>query len=571
MHLIQLHQIAVNHAGKTIFRDLSWAIGDRDRVGLVGPNGAGKSSLMNAIAGILELEKGHISRMSGISVGYLPQNIDLPEGTLWDAVAMPSPNLQAALEAVEATEAHLSDPEVYNDADALEAALDAQQAALMIYEKLEPERQRSLLREILTRLGFTPEDDTLSTASLSGGEKKLAYLARLAAWSPDILLLDEPDNHLDLASKRFLSKFINAYRGAVVMISHDRYLLDEVVTQIAELDEGRLNVYQGTYSSYALEREARRLRQQQAYAVQQREIARVEAMIHEFQLKARADLNERFARQAASRRKMLARMVTDGEMVERVNDRKYMEMQLSAERGSTKAIELKQVSLQFGDVTLFHEINLLIQFGERVGLIGANGVGKSVIFRLIQSELEPTSGMVKVGPSIRIGYYAQEHETLNAFANRTPIDLVRDVQPMPEATAVNKLLKFAFTYEQTRQPIKTFSGGERSRLQLLALMLQQPNLLLLDEPTNNLDIGSAEVLENALDEFNGAILTISHDRYFLDRVVDRIVELENKMLTEYVGNYADYEEQKQRLKEAALRKAEEDARRKVKTHPKKRA
>lgn len=571
MHLIQLHQIAVNHAGKTIFRDLSWAIGDRDRVGLVGPNGAGKSSLMNAIAGILELEKGHISRMSGISVGYLPQNIDLPEGTLWDAVAMPSPNLQAALEAVEATEAHLSDPEVYNDADALEAALDAQQAALMIYEKLEPERQRSLLREILTRLGFTPEDDTLSTASLSGGEKKLAYLARLAAWSPDILLLDEPDNHLDLASKRFLSKFINAYRGAVVMISHDRYLLDEVVTQIAELDEGRLNVYQGTYSSYALEREARRLRQQQAYAVQQREIARVEAMIHEFQLKARADLNERFARQAASRRKMLARMVTDGEMVERVNDRKYMEMQLSAERGSTKAIELKQVSLQFGDVTLFHEINLLIQFGERVGLIGANGVGKSVIFRLIQSELEPTSGMVKVGPSIRIGYYAQEHETLNAFANRTPIDLVRDVQPMPEATAVNKLLKFAFTYEQTRQPIKTFSGGERSRLQLLALMLQQPNLLLLDEPTNNLDIGSAEVLENALDEFNGAILTISHDRYFLDRVVDRIVELENKMLTEYVGNYADYEEQKQRLKEVALRKAEEDARRKVKTHPKKRA
>jgi ATP-binding cassette subfamily F protein 3 len=244
-----------------------------------------------------------------------------------------------------------------------------------------------------------------------------------------------------------------------------------------------------------------------------------------------------------------------------------MELSLNADRGSTKALELKDVVMGFDDDLLFVGLNLLVRHGERVGLIGANGAGKSVIFRLLRGELEPLEGIVRVGPSIRIGYYAQQHETLAAFAERTPIDLVRDIQPMAEGAAVHRLLKFAFTYEQTRQPIKAFSGGERSRLQLLALVLQQPNLLLLDEPTNNLDIGSAEVLEAALDEFTGAILTISHDRYFLDRVVDRIVELEDGALCEYVGNYADFVEQKRARRETAARKAAELAARKQKVSP----
>ncbi len=544
MHLIQVSHVGVNHAGKTIFTDLSWAIGERERIGLVGPNGAGKSSLLRVIAGESRIERGSVTRMGGITLGLLMQDITLLDGTLWEAATEPSPELAQAEAELAAAEAHLGLPAVYNNADALEAALADQQAALLRWERLEPERQRSLVREILTRLGFSPADDLLLTSALSGGQKKLVALARLAAWSPDVLLLDEPDNHLDLKAKATLSAFIRDYRGSVVVVSHDRTLLDEIATHIAELDEGKLTVYPGNYSQYAVERELRRMRQQQLYATQQREIARIEARIKAWDIAAKVGEDERAARQAASRRKMLARMEANGEIIERVNERPMMALQLSAERGSTKAVELRDVAMGFGDDLLFVGLNLLIQNGERVGLIGANGAGKSVLFKLILGQLEPLDGIVRVGPSVRVGYYAQQHETLAAFRDRTPIDLIRDIQPMAEGSAVQKLLKFAFSYEQTRQPIFSFSGGERSRLQLLALVLQQPNLLLLDEPTNNLDIGSAEVLESALDEYSGTILTISHDRYFLDRIVNRIVELEDGSLSEYIGGYADYVEQK---------------------------
>jgi ATP-binding cassette subfamily F protein 3 len=491
--------------------------------------------------------------MNGISVGYLAQDVMLPAGTLWEAATVPSPDLANALAQLNDAEARLDDPEVYNDINALEAALEAQQIALTRCEKLDSARHESLVRELLARLGFASEDLDLPTSALSGGQKKLVALARLAAWSPDILLLDEPDNHLDLKAKAYLEAFIRGYRGGVVIVSHDRYLLDECVTGIAELDEGKITMYVGNYSEYAIERDLRRMRQQQMYGVQQRRIAQIEARIHEWDLAAKAN-DERAARQAASRRKMLARMEANGEIIERVRDRKYMELEIGGSRGSTKALELEAVTMGFDDDLLFMDVNLLVQHGERVGLIGQNGAGKSVLFSLIRERLYPLSGNVKIGPSTRIGYYAQQHETLAQWYSRTPIDLIRDIQPMPESTAVNKLLKFAFTYQQVRQPIGTLSGGERSRLQLLALVLQQPNLLLLDEPTNNLDIGSAEVLEAALDEFEGAVLVISHDRYFLDRVVDRIVELEDGSLTEYSGNYADYVRQKEEKRLRLLQK-----------------
>ena len=261
-------------------------------------------------------------------------------------------------------------------------------------------------------------------------------------------------------------------------------------------------------------------------------------------------LSERHARQAASRRKMLARMEASGDLVDAVAERRLMDFQIEGGRGSTKAVELKDVAMGFGDDLLFVGLNMLIQHGERVGLVGRNGAGKSVLFKLILGEYSPLEGVVKVGPSTRVGYYAQQHETLGAWYRRTPLDLVRDLQPMSEGTAVAKLLKFAFSYEQVRQPIHSLSGGERSRLQLLALVLQGPNLLLLDEPTNNLDIASADVMESALEDFEGAILAISHDRYFLDRIVNRILELEDGALSEYPGGYSDYVREKARRAEA---------------------
>jgi len=564
MHVIQLQRITINHAGRDIFSDLTWAVDNRAKVGFVGPNGAGKSSLLKAIAGEITPSKGQITTMGGVSVGYLPQDVRLPAGTLYEAACQPSPDLLAVTAALEAVEAHMGDPAVYNDGDALNDAIERQASILAVYERLDPARQASLVRELLAKLGFTRDDFDLPTSALSGGQTKLAALARLAAWSPDVLLLDEPDNHLDLASKSALETFLRVYRGGVILVSHDRYLLDAVVTEIAELDTGTLSNYSGNYSAYTVERELRRIRQQQMHVAQQKVIQRIEAAIKEWSEKAKNDANERHARQAASRRKMLARMEERGDMIDAVQERQVMELEIAGGRGSTKAVELVDVEMGFDGDLLFGGLNLLVRHGERVGLIGRNGAGKSVLFKLILGEMQPLNGGVKVGNSTRVGYYAQQHETLNAYGDRTPIDLIRRIQPLSESSAVHKLLKFAFTYDQTRQPIRTFSGGERSRLQLLILVLQQPNLLLLDEPTNNLDIASSDILESALEDFEGAILTISHDRYFLDRIVDRVVELEDGALSEYVGGYGDYVRQKAARLESARESARLEAERRAK-------
>jgi ATP-binding cassette subfamily F protein 3 len=389
-------------------------------------------------------------------------------------------------------------------------------------------------------LGFRERDYEMPAGSLSGGQKKMLALARLALEQPDVLLLDEPDNHLDLRGKRFLESFIHNYPGAVVIVSHDRYLLDEVVTQIAELENGELAIYPGNYSAYKAEREIRRLRQQQRYAAQQKEIARIEAAIQRFEHWARLVVNERHIRQARSRRKTLERMEARGEIIAKVTEGRVMDIQIPGSRGSTKAIELIDLGMGFDGRDLFNALDLVIFHGDRVGLVGPNGSGKSVLLKVIRGEIPPVSGEVRIGPSTNIGYYAQENQTLNGWWERTPLDFVRHVRPMPENTGVARLLKFAFVYDQVRMPIRTLSGGERGRLQLLAMMLQEPNCLLLDEPTNNLDIASMEALESALEDFNGALVIISHDRFFLDETVDQVIELKDGRLTRFEGGYTDY-------------------------------
>ena len=541
MHIVHIHHIGVNFAGREIFRDLTWVIGDRDRVGLVGPNGAGKSTFLKVIAGMITPEHGSVVRQRGIAIGYLPQDVQLPAGnTLLAVASVPPPRLARVEADITQLEEKLGDPDVYNDETRLSTTLEALDEATTLYDKLGGAGHQSKVKAVLHSLGFTPDDFDLATETLSGGQKKLVALARLVLEQPEILLLDEPDNHLDLVAKRHLEAFIRGYNGGVVIVSHDRYLLDETVTQIVELENSTLTIYSGNYTAYATERELRRMRQQQQYVAQQKEIARIEEAIKRFELWASMVINERHIKQARSRRKMLERMEANGEIIEKVTERRLMNLQIDGWRGSNKALEIKNLTMGFDDDLIFLDLNLLVQHGERVGLIGPNGAGKSVLFRLILGQLQPLEGVVNIGPSTRIGYYSQEHQTLAEWLHRTPIELIRDLRPMAEGAAVTHLLKFAFQYEQTRQPIGTLSGGERSRLQLMALMLQEPNLLLLDEPTNNLDIASTEVLENALDDFEGAILTISHDRYFLDRVVDRVIELKDGGLTTYPGGYTDY-------------------------------
>ncbi len=541
MHIVNINHVTVNFAGYEVFNDLTWVIDSRDRVGLVGPNGAGKSSLLKTIAGLVIPDSGSVVLTGNVTVGYLPQDITLPAGTLYEVASLPPPRLAQVEAEITALEERLGDPNVYEDEDQLAQVMEALQTATELYDQLDGPTLESTTKRILHILGFTPDDFDLPTETLSGGQKKLVALTRLVLAKPDVLLLDEPDNHLDLSAKRHLETFIRGYDGGVVIVSHDRYLLDETVKHIAELENGKLELYQGNYSAYATEKELRKLRQEQAYAAQQKEITRIEEAIKRFEYWGKVFENERAVRQGRSRRKMLERMEANGEIIEKVQERRLMNLQLEGGRGSTKALELANITMGFDDDLLLLDLDLLVQHGERVGLIGPNGAGKSVLFRLILGELEPLAGEIKIGPSTYVGYYAQEHQTLNDWLKRTPIELIRDVRPMAEGAAVTQLLKFAFTYEQTRQSIGTLSGGERSRLQLMKLMLSQPNLLLLDEPTNNLDIASTEVLEEALNEFEGAILTISHDRYFLDRIVDRVVELKDGMLTSYMGGYTDYQ------------------------------
>ncbi|MFC2023868.1 ABC-F family ATP-binding cassette domain-containing protein, partial [Chloroflexota bacterium] len=353
--------------------------------------------------------------------------------------------------------------------------------------------------------------------------------------------------HLDLAGKAYLERFINDFEGTVIIVSHDRYLLDKTVGSIAEVEDQSLDVYHGNYTAYATEKQLRQLRRQQLYDAQQKDIARIEAAIDRFERWAHQVVDERHARQARSRRRMLDQM----ERIEKpVMERRQMGLELSGWRGSQKVLEIVDLDKGFPDErgegreAILAGLDLLIWHGERVGLLGPNGSGKSLLFRCILGWTEPTGGVVKVGPSVRLGYYAQEHETLDP--EKTLVEEIRQVRPMYEQQAVSLLGRFLFPYEMVRNKVGELSGGERSRLQLAKVMLSDANFLLLDEPTNNLDLPSCEVLEGTLDEFEGAVLVISHDRYFLDRVVDRIVELDDGALVEYPGDYTYYRDEKAR-------------------------
>jgi ATP-binding cassette subfamily F protein 3 len=304
-----------------------------------------------------------------------------------------------------------------------------------------------------------------------------------------------------------------------------------------ELEGGKLDFYPGNYSTYVTEKELRWLRQAQLYAAQQKEIARLEAAIARFELWASLVVNERHIKQARNKRRQIEQM----DKVDRPFERKNMNLQLNGWRGSDKVLEIIDLSKAFGDNLVLAGVNLTLWHGQRVGLIGPNGAGKSVLFRCITGQDEPTEGIIKIGPSIKMGTYTQEHQNLDY--HKKLVETVREVKPMYEDQAVAFLGKFLFPYQQAiTQTVASLSGGERSRLQMALLMLQEPNFLLLDEPTNNLDIQSAEVLEQTLDDFNGAVLVISHDRYFLDKVVDKVVELEPNQaaLREYLGGYTDY-------------------------------
>ena len=540
MLLINFSKVSKDFGGNPIFRDIDLEIMEGERIGLVGENGGGKSTLFKLLAGIDTPTDGVISRRRNLTIGYLAQEADPGQShkTVFEAVSEVTQELVDLPFLLSQLEARMADPEVVADTDLMTEILDEYGKAQERFEALGGYTLEHKVEAVLHGLGFGPAWYDQEVGLLSGGEKKLVNLARILIKAPDLLLLDEPDNHLDLEAKVWLEQYIQSYPGTVLIISHDRQLLDHAARKIFELEDGKISVYPGNYSYYFEERQRRLLKQYELYSIQQDEIKRLEASMR--QLKGWSKVNEKFATRAEDMAKRIERAKL--ESVDRpVLIRDKIKVNLDPDRSGKKVLEVKGLSKSFDGRLLFEPFDFTILYGERVGIVGANGSGKTTLLKTMMEMMPSDTGSVKIGASVVVGYYAQEQETLPF--DSTALDFVRRIKPMNEPQAISFLHGLLFSFEDIHTPIRRLSGGVKSRLQIARLMLTDANFLLLDEPTNNLDIASVEVLEAALEEFEGTILTVSHDRYFLDKIVTKILAIDNDgRVRMYPGNFSYYYE-----------------------------
>ena len=546
MIILNLDQITRHFGAHDVLNGVSWAIQRGTVTGLVGPNGCGKTTLFQILAGEDAADGGSIFRLPGLSVGRLAQEPVLdPERTVLQEALTAAPELRALEGELRGLEDRMADPVVFGDERKLQNAIEAHARVLETFTAAGGPQFAGRITALLRAFGFDEVGLELPVRVLSGGQKKLVGLAKVLVEQPDLLLLDEPDNHLDLAGKHALERFIVEYPGTVVIISHDRYLLDVVADHIVDLDGGTATAYKGNYTEYTVERDARRVREQKAFDLQQRELQRLDEARRRLISWSSGGQNEKMIIRARNIERRMERMPK----VEAPSSaRKGMGLSFGGARGGDKVLEITGLDKAFGATVLFEGLDLLVWRGERVGLVGPNGVGKSVLFKIIRGEMSADAGKMYLGPSINLGYYAQEHQTLDRQSR--VLDEIRRLKPMSEGEALGFLGRFLFPRPMALKSVDALSGGEKSRLQIAKLVLDNPNFLLLDEPTNNFDIQSAEILEAALDGYSGTVLTISHDRYFLDSIATRIVELEAGAFTDYPGNYTDYVTEKARRQAA---------------------
>jgi ATP-binding cassette, subfamily F, member 3 len=528
--LLSARGLKKSFGGRLILDGLDLELADGMRVGVLGPNGGGKSTLLAILAGLEHPDDGAVTRRRGLVHAFLPQHVPGDERMSLALVSAARPEL-AELEAdLHAVEQRLADPRLAADLDAMGRALAHQERLLARWHEHGGDRAESEARTLLDELGV-PHD--VPTAELSGGQRKLVALAACLARRPQVLLLDEPEAHLDMRRRDLLERIVDDFDGAVLMVSHDRHLLDACVGAIAELDRGRIRVWPGGYSAYAVARQLELERRRQAYVTQQKEIARLEDAVRRFRHWAHIRVNERAARQARVKQMQIDRM----DKVERpVFERRKMALGFrSGVRGGQRVLALERVDVAFDDPVLL-DVDLVVTRGERVGVVGPNGAGKTALLRTLGGTLEPAGGERWIGPGIEVGYLSQAAAGLPP--EKPVIDVLRAGRSMAEDVAVRRLMAFLFDYEQTRRPVSTLSGGERTRLAFLLLMEDAPNCLLLDEPTNHLDIDSIEVLEDALEHYDGTVVAVSHDRYFLDRIADRIVVVADGAAQAYEGGWS---------------------------------
>ncbi len=532
--ILSCNNISKSFGTDVIIKSCSFNIEDHEKAAIVGINGAGKSTLLKIITGIEPADTGLVTLAKDKTLGYLSQQQNLnSDNTIYDELL----SVKHYILDMEAQLRSIENQMKSADDEALETLMKKYSDLNHEFELNNGYAYKSEITGVLKGLGFAEEDFTLNVNTLSGGQKTRVALGRLLLSKPDIILLDEPTNHLDMESISWLENYLLNYSGAVLIVAHDRYFLDKIVSKIIELDNGNATVFSGNYTDYASKKAILRNMQLKEYLNQQREIKHQEEVI----TKLKQFNREKSIKRAESREKMLNKM----EFVDKpeiLNDKMDIKLEPNVISGND-VLTVDNLTKGFDGTVLFDNICFQIKRGERVALIGSNGTGKTTILKLINGIIPADSGSIYLGAKVNIGYYDQEHHVLDP--DKTIFDEIRDAYPDLNNTQIrNTLAAFLFTNEDVFKYIKDLSGGERGRVSLAKLMLSNANFLILDEPTNHLDITSKEILENALNSYTGTVLFVSHDRYFINSTATRIIELANKTVVNYIGNYDYYLEKK---------------------------
>ena len=554
MSIARLQNVHIDFGGQVVLDGLDWHIQRGEKVGLVGPNGSGKTTLFKLILGELAPQIGTVTRTRGLQIAYLPQEPTLDSSvTLFEEVLSTFDNVRQLEDRVAEVAQLISE---HHGTDAERELMEEYDELTHRLEAAGGYQYEVTLKEVLGGLGFSQGDYDLPISALSGGQKCRAALAKLLLQEADLLLLDEPTNHLDIEATRFLEKFLAGYHGAAIIVSHDRYLLDRVVHKIADLERKQVTVYPCAYSDFAETKRVRLETQQREYEKQR------EWMQHQREYADRVKADKSRSAQARGRLKALDRLARSGELIEQpAHVRRRMALDFKpAKQAGDMVLRAEDLCKRYGDVILFDRLSLEVFRGQKIGIVGPNGVGKTTLLKMAMRRVMPDSGEIRLFENLDVGYYDQEHSDLNE-----DVSIIDEIAPhrpgAVETEARSFLARFLFFGNDVYKRVGNLSGGEQSRVVLAKLMWQRPQVLVLDEPTNHLDIPAREVLEDALIAYDGAVLMVSHDRYFLDRVVNELLVLPERGQYELMsGNWSTYEARLS-AEEAARRAAEEHARR----------
>ena len=543
MIILSCNNLTKSFGVESILENISFTVNEGDKIGVIGVNGTGKTTLFKIISGIYGYDSGEIYTSKDCEIGYLEQNTNFySDNTIFTEVLEVFSDLIKMEEDLRKMECEISDKSSETNSPDLQKLMDNYSHKLELFQNSNGYGYKSEAKGVLKGLGFNDEELEKPIKILSGGEKTRVLLAKLLLRKPTLLLLDEPTNHLDSDALEWLELFLKQYKGTVILISHDRYFLDQSVNRIFEIHNKKLKAYNGNYSYYVEKSAVDKEIERKTYEDQQKEIKKQEESIERLKAYGR----EKHLKRARSKEKALSKI----EVLDRPDgERKRAKIKfIPAVESGNDVLAVRDVEMSFPDKVLFKDLNLDIYRGEKVALIGPNGAGKSTLFKIIMNEIQPMEGEVKFGTNVNTAYFHQEQKTLNL--ENSVIDEIWDANPHLTQTEVRNMLgAFLFENEDVFKKISSLSGGERARVAILKLILSQSNFLLLDEPTNHLDIDSKEVLEEALVNYTGTIFTISHDRYFLNKVVDKILVLGENGVTEYLGNYDYYIEKKRQLSE----------------------